>query len=1069
MTIDKKNEQISKIVALYIIQSSLHPKRIKEKIIVTHHLKLLVKVLLNPYYHERLEELQLTSSDANLMLKNLLADNWHTYKLTPCGYTAQPESEVTLLLCDIANTLGEITGEKPIHLLMPGVSTESIMDGVPSLEDMDLKKVLRTHIISDSGNYLYPVAALGSLACESDLDSQKIPNPYYDYNQVTESGETEGYIPAAALERMLNHSSDTQALLDAKARYQNLIKPSNLLGQLQMLIKTLRMNSKSGIGTEEQAGSRAYAGIISFNDYYQTLTNEQKSLIPQDLKDEIEFLLVLSGSKAQNDQGTQTLETCINIRQDKLASLTKQYESILINIGVDEQTQSELIKAAREDFVTLQNQIQANCNQGAYHGEDKLALSKKLVDTLNVRVRIRSRADLQDFLSLTACDIQLLLENNEALQNQIARKLETLDDLVLFSTQTSIEQMKAVLHVIVNKLPKLKGSELSVWLEMLDLKRFDVVLNVFQPFVIENSVHFKEVLCHLSVEKRDMVFNTYENRLAPLIQTTLDFKLILRYLSIAQRTKMYDAIKDKLPGMIQKAEDFANVCQFLTLEQQEVVYQETKMRIPDWVHSAEDLAEVLPFASEIQCKDILVALKDKLHDVIKTGEDVNVVFRFLDEVMRAQLFEVIIERFPELIKTANCFSTAFEFLNKEQSILAFEKIKSELPALIKKPSDIRRLIKRLNIEQCHMTLDAIRETLPKVILNLRDIRHVIWRLDADHLRLVLESLPPFCTQNAVNVGQVLQLLEDGSRLIFIDIIKQKLPNIINHCEDLGLLLKASGGPAGYLALLELVKDKLLNLLKSDMDVSFLLCYVPVKDRPALLEAILDLVPTIFNHQDNYGFDLILMSSFDLAQSPEVLTRIIPRLIQTAKSFKNSFMHLDKEHSKTLFEAMKDKLTGLIENAEDAGVVLSYLDDEIFTMVLEVIKHKLPTLIHQTSDVAFVLECISIQQMDAVLEAIKDQLPKLFKTVDEVNRLGLQDEKRALVIAALEKAQASELAANAPTFLPQKRHIDGNEPAKRQKRVGRREMAFLSHNAGLEQPRERKREESAAKRQRMSHS
>ena len=232
------------MIELYNEKASLSPKRITDKVIIAHHRALL-------------ERLLMARAEGSSALIKSLAENWHQYKATPCGYTAQPESDVTLLLCDIANSLGETTGEKPIHILMPGVSTESIVDGVPSLEDMDLKTVLRTHIVSDSGNYLYPVTALCSLACESDLDSQKIPNPYYDYNQVTESGETEGYIPAAALERMLNHSSDTQALLDAKARYKRLIKPTNLLGQLELLIKTLRMNSVSGIGEEELAGSRA--------------------------------------------------------------------------------------------------------------------------------------------------------------------------------------------------------------------------------------------------------------------------------------------------------------------------------------------------------------------------------------------------------------------------------------------------------------------------------------------------------------------------------------------------------------------------------------------------------------------------------------------------------------------------------------------------------------------------------------------------------------------------------------------------------------------------------------------
>ncbi len=1090
-----------RISELYNEKLCLQPKRIKEKVIFAHHRKLLVKLILNAHDHIKSEIYHLPRDETISSLKNILANNWHEFKLTPCGYTTQPESDVTLLLCDIAHTLGQITGQKPIHILMPGVSTESIVDGVPSLDEMDLETVLRTHIVSDSGNYLYPIAALGSLACESDLDSQKIPNPCYDYNQVTESGETEGYIPAAALERMLNHSSDTQALLDAKARYKRLIKPTNLLGQLQLLIKTLRMNSVSGIGEEEQAGSRAYAGIISFNDYYQTLNNEQKNLIPADLKNEIEFLLALSGSKEQNDEGTANLQTCINIRQDSLASLTKQYESILINIGVDEQTQSELIKSARELFVLSQKQIQAQCDSRAYHGMDKLPLSKKLIDTLHVQVELKSEADLQDFLSLTAIDIKSLLENNEALQSQLVDKLKETDDLILFTTQTPIEQMKMVLQLIANKLPNPNGSELSVWLEMLDLKRFEIVLAAFKSFVIGNSVNFAETLGHLSDDKRDIIYSHFENVLPNLMQKAEDINYIFKFLNDAQRAKMFEMLKNKFSGIIQNAKDYSIILELLSPEQQSAVYQETKDHIPDIIKKAEDLALVLSFASESLCKEMLDMLKLKIPKLILNEDDIRNACRGLD----VEQSRIVLKLLPaKWTKSVNEICIVLKALNDTQRNIFLEMIKEKLPSLIQSAKNVREVCEHLNEQQSAQVLGGIIHKIPSLIQTVDDyisITDIGSKVDFD-------------------------LIEKGREKI-----DAKLASVIHTREDFGKLVAITFPFDG---LFELVKDKLPTLLTSLLDVAEVIKLVDINRRVELLLAIINRLPNIFHAVDDEAVFHIL-SFLNVGQSPKVITTILPSLIQSADSFSHIFISLNIEQRKALLDVMKDNIPNLIKNAIDASNIFSSLDDEQFSIVFDVvkeklpniihsakdlfmlrffknqhldkmfelIKHKFPSLIHQAVDIGIVLRFLSIEQCDVVLdgikaklpsliknkndvydalyyfninsfkvllEAIKDQLPKIFKTAEDVNNKlwNVDNEKRALIIEALEKAQANEHVVN-PTFLPHKRMIEGNEPAKRQKRVGHREMDFLSHNAPLEQPRERKRQENEAKRQRMSPS
>ncbi|WP_147281902.1 hypothetical protein, partial [Legionella feeleii] len=159
-------------------------------------------------------------------LKGYLSDHWDLIKGTSLSYTSIPEDRLTGLLVDIASFVAEtIEGSEdeplyPLTVLMPTVAVESLVDDkdYPSLNELALQEVLRTHILGKEGSYLVPVRQL--------IDLQEKPknewyNTYYDYK--TPSKET-ALLSPEDYEQLGNHSSYTKALIEAKAQYELSLK-----------------------------------------------------------------------------------------------------------------------------------------------------------------------------------------------------------------------------------------------------------------------------------------------------------------------------------------------------------------------------------------------------------------------------------------------------------------------------------------------------------------------------------------------------------------------------------------------------------------------------------------------------------------------------------------------------------------------------------------------------------------------------------------------------------------------------------------------------------------------------
>ncbi|MDA9272294.1 hypothetical protein N9Q05_02820, partial [bacterium] len=216
-----------------------------------------------------------------------------------------------------------------IKLLMPTVSLVSFANDYPDLE-ADFT-VLNTHVLGDQGLYLMPV----KLLTEFNLSAEaiKLQNPYFDPLIHPVTAHYFDNLNTEECQRMISHSTLTQAVWNAKQEYELLTNDtSHLLGHLKQLCQKLGFNAVGRMGTETNAGNGAYPAIINFFSYYKKLAATEINKIPKGLQKEINLLFELVTNPKKNIDATKNIDTCIDTRRTYLITEMTGHETLLSQI-----------------------------------------------------------------------------------------------------------------------------------------------------------------------------------------------------------------------------------------------------------------------------------------------------------------------------------------------------------------------------------------------------------------------------------------------------------------------------------------------------------------------------------------------------------------------------------------------------------------------------------------------------------------------------------------------------------------------------------------------------------------
>lgn len=489
------------------------------------------------YILQILDDLTYILNDTQIInsLQAQLKTNWTRIQGSSICYTAIPENDVTLLLCDIAELVAEKKNLNPIEVLMPGVSFESCHPDYPDLDkNIDIKTILKTHILGNQGKYLLPVKLLTKLSLSSD--GVQIPNPYFDF-QIPQGT---GFVEMAEYKRLIAHSALTQAVFDTKHEYEVVIQDSSLLGQLNQLCQQLSVNMVGNLGSEDDAGAGLSPAIMNFMAYYNRLEDAKKEEIPPAVKAQIDLIFQLVTDETVNNNSAIVQLACSADRRKELKAAMLGHEETLSQISLRRSQNKKLLKRANKNFEEAKAALEWAIDNNYHCDHDRLDINPKHIDELNISFSIFSDYSLEYIALLNPTEIRALFTVSW-IKNELRIKLgEQLETLSYFVTFLPAEKL----------------------IPFLEVNRGDILTTSFKT-----SENFSLFLQHALDEKAQIIFDLFKDQLPHLINSPAKFKQFYSNAPAVFQSETYEMMKHKLPLMIESNNDLELIIAHLPLIQ----------------------------------------------------------------------------------------------------------------------------------------------------------------------------------------------------------------------------------------------------------------------------------------------------------------------------------------------------------------------------------------------------------------------------------------------------------------------------------------------------------------------
>jgi hypothetical protein len=661
----------------------------------------------------------------------------------------------------------------PLALLMPHVVLEHTHAAYAVPKDLwqqDLQMILRTHILDESGCTLLPVLMLArepliippgyyklhlinpaykSLieldeirkqreACLAEIDEPLTETDQQHARMIAErlaaqkQGQEEkrrqnlpldqtenaaheliqSAMKKSEINRMRKHSPKTEKVyIQWKDYYQLAHSEDHLLGQLNLLIKHLYVNSLHSDGTEEVAGPDAEKAVGRFQTYYEALSDEAKQKIPIAVKKAIEFLLDVTFNPAVNAV-SKMHDLCASHQNIALRKAIAGHEETLASIGLTQDTQAALITASSNALEEARNQLRRALENLRYAGADPLSLSHKALQTLDQSFEVNSLKDALMLKYATPAEIKILLAGYDKaqLRKQWIQHIGKLGTLVCYLLELSDEQLNAffqimgkdllnphedhtihaaylsseqslngILHILTPTSLKaaLKGLQASLD-SSEDLNRLLQILpaNYCRELNFHALTHFiknlPKILPKLSTEKWSALYHALkaQNQLSEItIESVDDLAEMLTYSTPEQCGEI--CRMPNFSSMLNSADCRSKLFSGLNETKQSIAYEALggAERAADFVNSAKDFIDVLPRKPASQQITALyeeLKKRDKLSSL--TVALLDHALKMLDQLTVDQCREVCgMPNFASSMKSAKKFSDTLKYLNTQRA------------------------------------------------------------------------------------------------------------------------------------------------------------------------------------------------------------------------------------------------------------------------------------------------------------------------------------------------------------------------------------------------------------------
>jgi hypothetical protein len=664
-------------------------------------------------------------------LKTLLRSNWELINGTLLSYTALPYNDITELFCDIAlfvaqyknQSLGsEDTPVEVVELLMPTVAVDSTLPHKhPNLSSfwdeqsqrwqcVDIMQILKTHLLGRQGLYLIPIKLVTELDPQTP---QKLMNYYYDMDvhspKMTVLNEEE-------FQRLKEHSTltlDVFANLEAYNNYAN--GEHHLLGQLNLLLRHLRLNSVQGIGTEKIAGEGTYAAIYNFMETYERLSPEKIETVPPKVREAIRLI------KAHAARDTDTLKemgssnSCISILRNRLQSGMEGHEAVLSGITLDKNDQDSLLADKKENLNhSIQYAAHFIDSRQELECSDRLGISSTLLTALGVDFKIET---LDDF-SLVSADemIELFRNKSEAEILAVVNLFSHSDDFAFFLINNTDNKASAFLTLFGVSIWKkifyvdmVSIHSLSVFVSTLEALEDDKKRTLFIQHLLESHIeisiardglrHFIKSLVQSEIAQKMQLLMLVWVSLAARIYANFNSIYILNSLDYPQKKEVLMLLIDALPEIVTTTKQFIHLLSFYESADYEIVLNAFKDKLPHFIETPQDVLVLELLIAKLSTPNqaylvhhphlrgpcIAALMKNPEKTALILGEDIHKRFhilKWLDPEQQLQIITLLTDKLPTITTTNEQLAVLLSGLDIPCGAIVLTALKDKLPELL---------------------------------------------------------------------------------------------------------------------------------------------------------------------------------------------------------------------------------------------------------------------------------------------------------------------------------------------------------------------------------------------------
>jgi len=675
--------------------------------------------------------------------KKILKDNWELIKDTGLSYTAIPNYEATLLMIDIAVFISE---KDPLHphpllLLMPSINLESTHDQFPDLNTIEctteaLLYLFQTHVLGQDSLYLIPVQLL--TLQEIAADSQKIPNPYYNY---ANHPDKHAYLNEDELHRLYKHSSLTAEILTKKTLYENLVNSeSHLLGQLRKLCRQLKISNRDHQGNEMEAGNTAYQGILDFTKFYNTLFGKKLYLMstkPHDLAS-YNHSYLWNGRQLVyvNNQDLVPIEV---LKPAEFIAILRQIQEI-------QQPEGDILELHALEMHQL---IDENTSHQSIDSRISLHLKNEII--LLLKFSSNPEMNVTGTMSTDTC----VVTRRESLVLHASQQEELLSQFQIEESDASqitqmgreyFEAKQALSTSITDKLYTDGFDELEAYEQLIEHLGIDFELHAIE------DLQFIEMLQPQTVI--EILRNKNLRYQAVLLFPSIDV-LVVYLLSLPpEKTKLFfDITKHEFcEELVHSTRELGALLRVLDGERCSFVLETfASLRIKsiaDFIALQDDL-DVQPF--KIGCNQLITHLLP-----LMTIKSFHHAYNALAHPDKKTFWkECFLPKIQVLITTLDDFSLVKSLLDENQIENIFERCKMNWLSQILSAQDFKKTMQVLDAPQKTVIFNHIQDSLYRLMVDLESISTILCHIE-------LEYFEDFCADCTAIIAR---LIENNTQLI----------------------------------------------------------------------------------------------------------------------------------------------------------------------------------------------------------------------------------------------------------------------------------------------------------------